>query len=89
MSDHAPDKTEKEGVVETFKVQSDMNGKHLLIYNKDRSIFNQIDDPYVSSFMLDLLELEPMERKYASGRIGEGGEFRIDRILDEADWPDW
>lgn len=85
----APDRTKKEGTAEVFKIQSDLAGKHLMVYNKDRSIFSQIDDPFVSNFLLDMLELEPMQKRYAQGRIGEGGEFRIDRILDEADYPDW
>ena len=78
---------EKEGTPTIFKVQLDLSGRHLLIYNRDKSIFHQIDDPRVSTFIANLLELEPLGKRYAEGRIGPDGEFRIDRVLDiVGDW---
>ena len=78
---------EKEGTPTVFKIQLDMSGRNLLVYNRDKSIFHQIDDPKVSTFIAKLLELEPMGKRYAEGRIGADGEFRIDKVLDiVGDW---
>lgn len=78
---------DEESTSEVFKIQLDMSGRTLLIYNRDKSIFSQIDDPRVSTFLANLLELEPMGKRYAEGRIGPDGEFRIDKVLDiTGDW---
>lgn len=85
--------SEKEGKAAILKIQMDMGGKNLLIYNQDRSLFSQIDDPYVSGFLAEMLEIGPMEKRYADGRIGtdENGDvtFRIDKVLPEDQWPRW
>ena len=93
MTDNTPDRSKREGIPQVFKIQNDLSGNALLIYNEDRSLFKKIDDPAVASFLLEILEIDkPLAKRYAQGRMMPvDGEltFRVDEVLSPSDWPSW
>ena len=73
-------------VLDCFKVQLDLTGTNILIYNEDQSYVGKSDDEVIVSVVIALLKLEPLTKKYVTGYIDDAGVFNLDEIVPDQDW---
>lgn len=69
---------------EIFKVQRDETGKRILIYNRDRSITQELEDPDGS--IASKFSLAPLTKQYWRASIGEDGLFHAHKQVKERAW---
>ena len=75
--------TETEKVI--VKVQRDMSGQSILVYNEDRSYLEATEEPKAAMVLARLLNLEPMDKVYAEAELRDG-DVLIKRIADKQDY---
>ena len=75
--------TETEKVI--VKVQRDLSGQAILVYNEDRSYFEETEEPKAAMVLARLLNLDPMDKVYAEAELRDG-DVLIKRIADKQDY---
>jgi len=75
--------TETEKVI--VKVQRDLSGQAILVYNEDRSYLETTEEPKAAMVLARLLNLDPMDKVYAEAELRDG-DVLIKRIADKQDY---
>ncbi|XWN29706.1 MAG: hypothetical protein ROR55_19705 [Devosia sp.] len=68
------------------KVQVDQTGTSILIYNEDRSVLGETDNPSVVEQIRDGFDLNPLEKIYVQAAIHDDGFVEFGNVLPEQDW---